>query len=64
MQTDRLEATTGNYWSVRQEQALENSRRAPNAKVRDVYLEIAEHYRSLKDHFTRPCGPATDRWWI
>lgn len=44
------------YWAVRRHEALEQSLKAPTAELRNVYLRVAEHYRSLEEwcHVSAP----------
>lgn len=43
------------HWSNRRQAAVENSRKAPSAELRDVFLRVAEHCRSLEEScFTGP----------
>jgi hypothetical protein len=36
------------YWSSRRRHALANSRERSQPELREIYLRVAEHYRSLE----------------
>lgn len=42
------------YWSGRRHQAVESSRNAASAEMRDLYLSVAEHFRSLEEWCSVP----------
>lgn len=42
------------YWSQRRNQAVESSRNAATAELRDLHLFVAEHFRSLEEWCSAP----------
>ena len=36
------------YWSHRIRTAMDDSRKAPTCEIRDVYLQIIEHYKAME----------------
>ena len=39
---------TAQYWSVRIKDALDHSRTAPTNEIREIYLQLVEHYRAME----------------